>query len=107
MVSSNAASALSPSLPSAAAALSRWSLLRSVEERSGVPAVYLALALLLAALLALLQGWGMRLLTAVVGLLYPLYCSLRALSSSSSSSSSASRAQSAAWGTPRLWLIYW
>jgi receptor expression-enhancing protein 5/6 len=89
-------------LESSLSHLTDWSLLRSVEQATGVPALYLAVVLVVLALLVVFQGWGMKLLTTTIGFIYPLYCSLRSLSSSSSSSSSSSPAS-----VDRLWLIYW
>ena len=81
-------------------ALSRLSFLASVERATGIPRLYCAIALLVLVSGLVLQGWGMRLLTAVVAFLYPLYCSLRCLCLPQSYAADPSRG-------PRLWLVYW
>ena len=80
--------------------LSRLAFLSNVERATGIPRLYCAIALLALVAGLIFQGWGLRLLTAVVAFLYPLYCSLRCLCLPHSYAADPSRG-------PRLWLVYW
>ena len=94
--SSSSSSVLSSGLSSA-------SSLRSLAASLGIPSIYLAVSLFVLLVLLVFQGWGLRLLSWCLGFLYPLYCSLRALSGTGPTSPPLIPRASA----PRLWLIYW
>ena len=96
-MSSLSVPAVGPALNSS---LSRLTFLSSVERVTGIPRLYCAAALLVLTTGLVLQGWGLRLLIAVVAFLYPLYCSLRCLCAPHSYAADPSRG-------PRLWLVYW
>ena len=96
-------SSSSSSLQQLESSLSRFSLLLTCERVMGVPRVYSAAALLLCLCLCLRQGWGLSQLTLLLGFLYPLYCSLRCLSSLPERGSE----QPPVAEQQRLWLIYW